>query len=226
MVKTMQYATHVFTAEEKRVIEAAIAQAEQGTSAEIVPVVATVSGRYDRAEDLFAFILTLAVLACLWPWLGDGSAEGWSGVGIGLPGLVIILVLTFIAGAVLASRIPVLRLPFIHKREMQEEVERSALAAFQRCQVGRTAQATGVLIYVSLYERMVHVVGDDTISAVVPQAQWQTLCETILNRFRAGQYAAGMTDGIMQCGALLADRFPMEPGDMNEIANTLHLIDD
>lgn len=222
---TMNYATQLFTAEEKRTIEAAIAQAEQGTSAEIVPVVATVSGRYDRAEDLFALVLTLAVLAGLWPWLGDGGSEGWAGSGIGLPGLLVILVLTFIAGVLLASRVPVLRLPFIHRREMQEEVERSAQAAFQQLRVRRTQSATGVLIYVSLYERMVHVVGDDAISAVFGQSQWQTLCETIVNRFRAGQYAAGMTDGIIQCGAQLAEKFPGTSDDVNEIADSLHLLD-
>ena len=48
----MQRAANFFNAEQRQQITRAVAQAESGTSCEIVPVVATVSGRYARPEDM------------------------------------------------------------------------------------------------------------------------------------------------------------------------------
>ena len=45
----MKKATKLFTQDEVRIIEAAVTEVEKMTSAEVVPVVATASGRYDRA---------------------------------------------------------------------------------------------------------------------------------------------------------------------------------
>ena len=62
----MVRASTFFPEEDKVLIEKAIADAEQATSGEIVPVVATRSGRYDRAEDLVGIILGLVVVSLVW----------------------------------------------------------------------------------------------------------------------------------------------------------------
>ena len=131
----MRHATELFDQEEIGAIEAAIREVERKTSAEVVPVVATVSGRYDRAEDLFAFLLALLVLGGVWGWLqGPTAAAGaWSGaptLTLGLPVVLAILAVTFLVGMALASHFPVLRLPLIARREMQEEVEGRARETF------------------------------------------------------------------------------------------------
>jgi len=226
----MKYATRLFTKEEISSIEATISEVEKKTSAEVVPVIASVSGRYDRAEDLFAFLLSLLVLGCSWVWLQDvvTSMGTWSGshtVRLSLPFVLAILVVTFFIGIALASRLPALRLPLIAKREMQEEVERSARETFQRLKIRKTRDATGILIYVSLYEHMVHVVGDETINSKLSQEDWDAICQTIITGFKSGKPDEGMRNGILLSGELLARHFPVEPGDRNELFDTLHLID-
>ena len=153
----MKYATKLFTKEEINTIESAISEVEKKTSAEVVPVVASASGRYDRAEDLFSFLLSLLVLGCTWAWFQglSPSVEAWSGTPafrLNLPIVTTILVATFFIGIALASRFPLLllRLPLVAKREMREEVERRARETFQRLKIRRTRNATGILIYVSL----------------------------------------------------------------------------
>ena len=110
----MQKASELFSDDERQVIGAAVAEAERGTAGEIVPVVATVSGRYDRAEDLFGLLLGLVSLAAAWllfqgttqiPWV-DGQAPT-----LGLLAVVLIVLCGFVAGAALATRFPLLRLP-------------------------------------------------------------------------------------------------------------------
>jgi putative membrane protein len=230
MVIIMKYATKLFTKEEISTIEAAISEVEKKTSAEVVPVVASASGRYDRAEDLFSFLLSLLVLGCTWAWFQGLSPPVEAGSGttafrLNLPIVMTILVATFFIGIALASRFPLLRLPLIAKREMREEVERRARETFQRLKIRRTRNATGILIYVSLYEHMVHVVGDDTINAKLSQGDWKALRDTIIHGFKSGKPEEGMRNGILLCGKLLTQHFPVEPGDRNELFDTLHLID-
>lgn len=226
----MKHATKLFTKEEISTIEAAISEVEKKTSAEVVPVVASASGRYDRAEDLFAFLLSLLILGGTWILLQGmaPSAQAWSGIpefSLNLPVVITILIVTFFIGIALASRFPLLRLPLIAKREMQEEVERRARETFQRLKISKTRNATGILIYVSLYEQMVHVVGDETINNKLSQNDWKTLCDIIIRGFKNNKPEDGMRNGILLCGELLARHFPVESDDKNELFDTLHLID-
>ena len=57
----MQQASTLFNEEQQQQVERAVQAAEGLTSCEVVPVVATASGRYDRPEDIVG--LWLATLA-------------------------------------------------------------------------------------------------------------------------------------------------------------------
>jgi len=230
MVTSMKKATDLFSDDEIRTIETAIGEVEKTTSAEVVPVVASASGRYDRAEDIFGFLFSLLVLGCTWGWLrGTAPAvDAWGGApafSLPLAAALAVLAVSFFIGMALASHFPVLRLLLITRREMQEEVELRARETFQRLKIRKTENATGILIYVSLYEHMVHVVGDDTINAKLSREDWMALCDTIISGFKNGKPEEGMCSGIQRCGELLARHFPIQPGDTNELVDTLHLID-
>jgi uncharacterized membrane protein len=59
----MRRATDLFDQQQRKQVAQAVVEAEANTSCEIVPVVATVSGRYDRPEDIIG--LWLAVIAAV-----------------------------------------------------------------------------------------------------------------------------------------------------------------
>ena len=225
----MKKASAWFTESDKKALAKDIARAESATTGEIVPVVATTSGKYDRAEDLFGLVFALISLSIYWLLQGatpfgskwsSGPAEGLS-----LPVVLSIVVVAFIVGAILATAIPSLRIPFIPKSEMGKEVERSAAEAFHRFSIRSTADATGVLIYVSLFEHTVRIFGDSAINEKVDQETWQEICDLVVDGIRKGEPARGLSAGILRCGEVLARHFPIEPGDKNELVNTLHLID-
>jgi len=223
-------ASQFFSAEEAQLITAAIGEAERSTAGEIVPVVATASGRYDRAEDLFGLVVALAALALAW-WNFQGiqvTQDEWAvkyTVGFGLVPILVIIVAAFLLGTIAATYVPALRLPFVSRAEMEAEVERSATAAFQRFSVRGTAGGTGVLIYVSLYERMVRVLGDDAINAKVTQSDWDAVCNLAVEGLRARRGAEGLANAIRKAGDLLGRHFPIQAGDRNELVNELRLID-
>ena len=224
----MRKASQFFSEDDRRVIEQAVAAAEGRTAAEIIPVVVTASGHYDRAEDLFGVVLALVALAAAWLGFQDITAPaGWAGAhepALGLVSILLIVFFGFVAGAVLATRVTVLRLPFIARREMQAEVERSAVAAFQQFRVRATAGATGILIYLSLYERMVRVLGDDVIAARLGQSDWEEVRDLVIQGIREGEPARGLVRAVEKCGDLCAVHFPLQPGDVNELPNTLRII--
>ena len=226
----MKRASEHFSAEDRKRIEAAVGEAEARTSGEIVPVVATASGRYDRGEDLFGLVCAIVAIAVVW-WRCQGiviTQTEWAvryDVALGLGWIVVTVVGAFLLGAVVATYVPVLRLPFISHGEMEKEVERSAAAAFQRFRVRRTAAGTGVLIYVSLYERMVRVLGDDAISAKLTQAEWKNICNHAVEGLRDGRGAEGLANAIREAGELLSRHFPRQADDRDELGNELHFVD-
>ncbi len=68
----MQRASDFFNGEQRKHIEKAVVEAEAKTSCEIVPVVATASGRYDRPEDMIG--LWMAIFAAITVWLNIPKA--------------------------------------------------------------------------------------------------------------------------------------------------------
>jgi len=230
-------ASSYFSTEDRNAIADAVAEAEKKTSGEIVPVAATVSGRYDRAEDIFGFLFALVLLAgaeCLstnllfgtlqWGSLQWGSLLSDSG-GLPLVYTVVILIVGSILGTALATFFPVLRQPFIPKEEMVEEVERRAAEAFQKFRVRRTQGAKGVLIYVSVYERMARVMGDDAIVEKLDQKVWEDICALVVQGMKDGKPGVGYKQAILKCADVMEPHFPVQPGDVNELSNELRIID-
>lgn len=224
----MKIASSLFNAEDKRSVEVAIAEAEKMTAGEIVPVVATVSGRYDRAEDLFGLVFALIALTASWMLFQNTTETDWSvtqSAVIGLPSVVGILIGGFVIGAALATHFPVLRLPFITRAEMLEEVERRALETFQRERVRDTSSSTGILIYVSLYEHLVKVIGDDAVTTALPQDALEDICALVVDGLKTGRPAEGIQQAVEKTGELLAAQLPPTAESANELANHLIFVD-
>lgn len=224
----MKKASALFNTQDREFVEAAIAEAERITAGEIVPVVATVSGRYDRAEDLFGLLFGVVALSVAWVLFQDTTLTDWSATQtqvLGLPAIAGILIVGFLIGAVLATHFPVLRLPFIARAEMIEEIERRALETFQRVRIRDTAAGTGVLIYVSLYERIVKVIGDDSAAAALPIEALEEVCALVVDGLKRGQPADGLAQAVKKTRELLAPKLSPTANDTNELANQLILID-
>jgi putative membrane protein len=180
----MKKVSQLFPEDDRKRIADAIEKAEQKTSAEIVTVVATASGRYDRAEDIVGFLTALLVVTAGWMACPAFHSESDWGTGPSIAGLIPVLVSMvagFVVGSALASRVPALRLPFIPKKELEEEVQRAAQAAFMSSRIRKTAGGTGILLFVSFYEHRVVVLPDDTILEKLPGADWEKLCAAIVS---------------------------------------------
>lgn len=219
-------ASTLFSAEDRDAIKRAIVEAEQNTSGEIIPVIASVSGRYDRAEDIFGLLFSLVCIAIGWTVFNiSAPADSCNSFDFGLTAILLTLFLSFIIGVLLTHLFPVLRLPLINKKEQEEEVERAAAAAFQQHKLRNTKDSTGILIYISLYEHQVKVLGDDGISTKLIDTDWKYICDAIIKEFKEKKYTRGFVEGINLSGKLLAQHFPINAEDKDELANELVMID-
>lgn len=97
-----------------------------------------------------------------------------------------------------------------------EALARAALV-FERLGMHRTALRHGVLIYVSIEDHKLAVLGDHGIHERVGQAYWDALLEAILSRFRAQRFRDGVLHGVVEVGAVLRRHFPRRPDDVNEL---------
>lgn len=195
----------LFTADDRRAINQALVAAEDKSGCEIVVVVADASGRYDRGEDIFGLVLSLALLSALWlglPYIeqaaaGDAAASwGAAAAPLGLLSILAVIFIGFASGAWLATIFPVLKTVFVARQEMEDEVSRAAQSSFFEYDLRKAKNGAGILIYISVFERMVQVLGDEAASARLQDNDFQDICDEIRFGLRAGQAGSGLVQAM------------------------------
>ena len=98
-----------------------------------------------------------------------------------------------------------------------------ALAMFGKLRVWDTAHNNGVLIYLLLAEHAIELVADRGLNDSVPPEVWQAVVTRMRGAFQMGDFQAGLTHAIDEVTALLAQHFPLVPGQANpnELPNAL-----
>jgi uncharacterized membrane protein len=90
---------------------------------------------------------------------------------------------------------------------------------FSQLRVWDTAENSGVLLYINWADRDIEIVADRGISARVAQGEWEAICLVIEQSFRAGQFEAGLLEGIRHITRLLVLHFPGASDNMDELGN-------
>jgi len=206
-----------FTRADRDAIEAAVKEVELTTAGEIVPFAVGRSDHYAAASwkgALAGALLFTAVAA--------GVSELRPFWGVLLP-LWIALppALGALAGFLLTLAAPPLRRRLIPPEVVELRVRQRALTAFVEQKVFRTRERTGILIFLSLFEHRVLVIGDSGINAGVEPRQWEEIAAAIADGVKLGRPGTALALGIRRCAELLANRIVRRPSDEDELANTL-----
>ena len=223
-------ASQLFGNADRAAVHEAVIQAEKRTAGEIVPVVATASDDYERAEDTFGLWTALLLLTGAWLlFQGVGRSDedwsaGWS-LRLGLLPTLAIVTGGWILGILAARRIPAFKRAAATRGAMEARVVEAAEDAFRAFHVRGTKAATGIVIYVSLFERIVCVRGDAAISEKVGEDAWREICDGLTRALGDGRARDGLVEAIRRSGELLEKHFPARPGDVDELTNDLRIID-
>ena len=206
-------------------VEAAVGAAERRTSGEIVPYIVRHSAEYDvavwRSASAGALVATAAILAfaaLYGGWSLAWAASPWAVAGASVGGGLV--------GALVGAFVPGVRRLAAGPRALEAEVHRRASQAFLDEEVFGTRDRTGILLFVSLFERRIEVLGDAGINAKVETAEWVE----VVDRVRAGIYdkdlAGGLVAAIEMCGDLLERRgVGLRDDDTDELSDRVRLRD-
>ncbi|MBV8972830.1 MAG: hypothetical protein JO290_11115, partial [Sphingomonadaceae bacterium] len=220
----------MFSDADRAAIADAITRAEAATSGEIVAIVSDRRDRYAATgltwAALLAFALPLAaVLAGLRPdtlpllggWSSGDAAED---LRRAVEAYAVVQIVVFVALAAFLVRTPLG--PALTPRAIKREhVHAAALAQFAARGIGATRAHTGVLIYVSLPDRIAEVVADTGIFARVSPDHWATTVTALTDGIRAGRPGEGFVRAIGLAGAVLAEHFPAGDDNPDELPNRL-----
>ena len=194
----------LFTDEELARISAAVAEAERATAGEIVPYVVARSGRYEVAlwrgaglGALLGAIVALAVGA-----LNDGWGLEWL---YAAEGVLMVTLTGALAGAALAI-VPAVRRMLAGKVRLDTHTARRAAQAFVEEEVFNTRDRTGILLFVSLLEHRILVLGDAGINQKVAPEEWAEVVVLVRDGIKRRALGEGLAAAVTRCGELLHRR--------------------
>jgi putative membrane protein len=200
----------LFSESDEQRISAAIADAEQRTSGEIVVVVAAQSDGYHYVPPLVG-----ALVALLVPWF----LIFFTGLHLVPIYLIQLAVFLFVSLALMPAPIRTALVPASIKRL---HAHRRAVEQFLAQNLHTTEGRTGVLLFVSVVEHYAEIIADRGIGAKVPEATWQGIIDRLTGAIGAGQPADGFVEAVGTIGSALAAHFPPGGSTPNELPD--HLI--
>lgn len=202
-------------------IETAVHEAEKHTSAEIVPMIVRASSNYYQVP-MTLMLLGVAFFLLLYEVLKFEAH--WDGFAPSLIFVVVSFVTVFFVLPRVA-RIPWVKMVFTVRAEEQEQASKRARIEFHENHLTHTKDKVGVLIFISLLEHSVIVLGDKAIADKLPPETWQTVVEQILVDIKQKNMAGGIKKAIATMSSLLAGPFPIKSNDVNELSNKLVIKD-
>ena len=211
-----------FSAPELERIKAAVREAESKISGEIVPVFVEKSGFYTIAN--YRGALLGAAMIFLGIIITDRYVPSWA-IYDRDPLLVFIFVsLGGFIGALKAHFLNPVKRMLLSQYHLDQSTKKRAENAFLEEEVFNTRQRTGIMIFVSFFEREVIVMADKGISKVVDQKVWDSLVRNIIENVRNGKITEGMEAAIKKCGEILLDKgFVISGDDVNELGDDLRI---
>lgn len=99
------------------------------------------------------------------------------------------------------------------------------LAVFQELEMDQTQARNAVLIYIAYKDHRCAVIGDLGIHQYVGDEFWQRQYQQMIVAFAKKHYTEGVVAAIQQIGEELVKHFPIQPNDINELANEVIIND-
>jgi putative membrane protein len=193
-------------------IDTAIHAAEAKTSAKIVCVLAQASS-HTTALPIFV----AAVVSLVTPWLLITFTA------MTVHRVLSLQVVLFLA-LLLLFCVPRVRVALMPRRARRAIAHRVAMEQFISRGVGRQKDRPGVLIFVSLAERYARIIVDNQIAARLPQSEWQSAVDALVEHMRDGRIADGFITAIKICGDELAKHFPPTMPSNDVLPSRIYLI--
>ncbi len=94
-----------------------------------------------------------------------------------------------------------------------------AVEVFSNLRVWDTEENSGVLIYVLLADKEVHILADRGLNRCVGKSEWDGIARLMQAEFRKGDFKNGALAGIAAITELLAKHYPALSENVDELPN-------
>ncbi|KHK00717.1 TPM domain-containing protein [Desulfovibrio sp. TomC] len=194
-------------------IVAAVGAAEKRTSAEFVPMVVGASDDYPKADLACAVVvgLTAGLLLCL----AFGTRNMWF--------FLLFFGLFALVGFEAAKRLPAVKRLFVARDRAWRETRQAAQAAFINHGLTETKARNAVLIYVSVFERLVVLQPDTGLVGKLDAKVLDAATAALTQGIAQGRQTKALTACIDTLAERLAPHFPPAANDTNELKNLILL---
>jgi len=232
-------ASDFFSPEEKENIANSIKKAESATSGEIAVMVFDSSDSYIEAETFGAFVLAgfFSLLFELIKSSVIGFEPGWESGNLNFPynffieaaknasiwtyiPMVFVLYIFF---KFILSKLPEIKILFIPHKRLEETVMERAVRAFYEKELYKTKDESGILIFISLLEHRVWILGDRGINAKIAPDFWRGIASDLSAGIKKKEYGKSVCQAISKCGEELSRFFPIKKDDINELTDEVIL---
>lgn len=183
----------------------AIAKAEKKTSVEIVPLIVRKSS---STHHVFLFLLLFVFCVAL-------TFEAWLGpIYAGLAFAV------FFTLAMVLNKFDWVHRWLTPETELNSQTNQRAELEFWRSGLHETQGRTGVLIFVSVFEHKVIILGDQGVQKHFEEKDWKEAVDLVLKNIKDGDPAEGLILAINKILSMVKTEFPpSKKGNKNELAD-------
>jgi len=208
----MAWQNKILNETELKKIEELVQKFEDKTGAELKICIFKISDTYPAATFRFAIFFTF-FLSCLSTLIFSFSH----------PIYCLVLQLPIFLISCAFGRLTLFKKFFLAKREIKREVREKALEIFDQEGVRKTTDHVGILVFISIIERKIELVTDQTIFSKLGQESLDHLVANLGQHLKSKKYAQGIEDIVRVMEEKLLHFFPNKLQDkvQNEVPNQI-----
>lgn len=105
--------------------------------------------------------------------------------------------------------------------DCEGDAVKRAMTWFHKLHMQKTKYRNGVLFYLAVNHKKFAVVGDKAIHEKVSDEFWHKVKDHVIEKFKQGDYAGGLTEGIEMTGEMLRKYFPGQGENINQLPDEI-----
>lgn len=188
-------------------IEKAVQEIESCSSVEVVVSLHQTSGGYRDLDLLWGLLFGLSLL----------SYKIWSPYHFHPDWIPLNVLLCTLLGFFLSARFGAVRRLFLRPIRRNREVLRNARAEFVRLGVGGTSGRTGLLVYLSRFERSLVLIPDSGLREAIVPKLWEEWNHKFGSASSDDRLLANLKELLVALKGPLSRQLPRQDDDINEL---------
>ena len=100
-------------------------------------------------------------------------------------------------------------------------MKKQAIRLFKKYRLHETEKRNAVLVLIVEKDQQLLIYGDEGVHSKVGTAHWEAIRDVMLDHFRQGNYAEGISTGIFLLADTLAEHFPADRDQYKRLSNEI-----